>query len=626
MALTVATILGLFFVLLGERLLGDSTAIRLALSGAGAAIAFGATAWRALVWTRERGERRGVEGWLLGAQSVGLLGLAIYACSDPLIIDKLKLTFSDTAARGRYRDALTALWPILVGGSLLALVFGERAYAPMRQAKIVEARRVRVSTAVGLEIAVAAAFLAFVGFVASERDIKLDMSYFRTSKPSGSTAEIAKSFTEPLKMVLFFPDVNEVRADVEAYARDLVHMASGRVQMESYDRFAQPKLAEQYRVSKDGTLVLASGERKETIPLGTEIDSARSKLRTLDREVQKSLLKIAREKRTVYLTSGHGELADPQPPDLVLERPPVAMFKKLLEGANLTVKSLGTAQGLGNVVPDDAAAVFVLGPTAPLLQEELEALGRYLERGGRVLMALDTERAVDVGGLLKPLGLAFQPTPLAHERAFVPRRRNDSDHLVIATNRFSSHASVTTLSRHSSQLGVVLVAPGALDKADGTATGKDAPKIDFVVKSMPETFADANGNFVFDAASEKQAIYNLAAAVSKKVPATADGKNKDDKPELRAFVVTDADVFGDAALTNVLGNLYLAADAVRWVIGEEKFAGEVASTEEDIKIEHTHQKDILWFYGTIFGMPALVLGGGFGYTWRVRRRKGKVAS
>jgi hypothetical protein len=40
------------------------------------------------------------------------------------------------------------------------------------------------------------------------------------------------------------------------------------------------------------------------------------------------------------------------------------------------------------------------------------------------------------------------------------------------------------------------------------------------------------------------------------------------------------------------------------------------NTEEDLHIEHTKQQDLVWFYSTIFGIPALVLAAGL----FVRRR------
>jgi len=48
---------------------------------------------------------------------------------------------------------------------------------------------------------------------------------------------------------------------------------------------------------------------------------------------------------------------------------------------------------------------------------------------------------------------------------------------------------------------------------------------------------------------------------------------------------------------------------MRWLVGEESFTGQVNS-EEDVRIEHTKQQDLAWFYSTIFGIPAVVLGVG----------------
>jgi gliding motility-associatede transport system auxiliary component len=59
----------------------------------------------------------------------------------------------------------------------------------------------------------------------------------------------------------------------------------------------------------------------------------------------------------------------------------------------------------------------------------------------------------------------------------------------------------------------------------------------------------------------------------------------------------------------------LFVDAMRWLVGEESYSGQTNS-EEDLHIEHTKQQDLAWFYSTIFGVPAVVLGVGL----LIRRR------
>jgi hypothetical protein len=175
------------------------------------------------------------------------------------------------------------------------------------------------------------------------------------------------------------------------------------------------------------------------------------------------------------------------------------------------------------------------------------------------------------------------------------------------------------LSRNSPRAAIVVFGSGSLDKAPG-ATGK----VDFTVRSPGSTFNDLNRNYKLDKDAEKSTIYNLAAAVTRPVagapepakdekPKDVKDKDKKDKkpevPEMRAFVTADVDAFSDLVLTNVIGNQVLFVDAMRWLVGEESFSGQV-NNEEDVRIEHTKQQDLAWFYSTIFGVPALVLGVG----------------
>jgi hypothetical protein len=156
------------------------------------------------------------------------------------------------------------------------------------------------------------------------------------------------------------------------------------------------------------------------------------------------------------------------------------------------------------------------------------------------------------------------------------------------------------------------------------------------VRSPAGTFADANKNFRFDKDVERQSVYNIAAAVTKplegdKAAKTDDAKGdkkddkdkkdakKDGKPELRAFVLADADALTDFVMAEVVANQVLYLDAVRWLIGEESVSG-LPNTEEDQKIQHTKQQDLAWFYSMIFGAPALVLGAG---VWGSRRSRAK---
>ncbi len=89
------------------------------------------------------------------------------------------------------------------------MLFAETALWPMRRAERPESRRVRAAASAGLTLVLAAIYGALLVYAAGGVPWKADYSYFKTSRPSESTRKVAASLAEPVKVVAFFPDVNE---------------------------------------------------------------------------------------------------------------------------------------------------------------------------------------------------------------------------------------------------------------------------------------------------------------------------------------------------------------------------------------------------------------------------------
>jgi gliding motility-associatede transport system auxiliary component len=599
----------LVFVFAGERVLSTIDVVRFVLTSIGVLAVFGVTAVRWIAVRVTSDERRAIERALAILSTCGAAALLVYLSTVEPFATKFGVTAMALESRHRYEALATALWITLLLGSVVPTLFAERALFPMRRAERVEWRRVRGAMLAGLTLALAAAYGTLFTFVAGELDVKADFSYFHTARPSESTRKIVANATLPLRVVAFFPEVNEVGNEVMVYLRDL-GAGLPNVQVEAHDRLLVPDLAKDMKLNDDGVIVVSYGADRENMPIGTDMQAARAKLKTLDTDFQKTLLKLVRERRTAYVTTGHGELNDAQPTPENEGRTGKSV-RQILEQQNYTVRDLSPTTGLGVEVPDDASIVVVLGPSQALAKEEVAALYRYAERGGRLFLALDPDAHVPLDALADIAGLTVSPTLLANDKVHLRRRFNDSDHLILATNRYSSHASISTLSRMGSR-PVFFLSAGALDKKPNA----DAQlKIDFTVRALPDTFEDLNGNYRFDP-QEKRQTYALAAAVTR-AASGAGGKKRND--ETRMVVLGDSDAVSDAAFSND-GNVIFFADSVRWLGGEESFAGAIA-TAEDVKIEHTKQKDLVWFYGGIFGAPALVLGLGLLYSQRLRRGK-----
>ncbi|MGE5182044.1 MAG: Gldg family protein, partial [Acidobacteriota bacterium] len=470
-----------------------------------------------------------------------------------------------------------------------------------------------------------------------ERNIQLDVRYFKTSSPGDSTKNIVAASQDPVKVLLFFPEPNEVLDQVDDYFEALAS-ATGKVQIEKHDRLIDAELAGKYKVTKDGTIVMVRGtgdkEKSGTIDVDTDLQKARngSKLRNFDREVNSQLRKLLAEKRKAYLTSGHGEVTDPEsmPPEVkgkVPERRTTA-FRKRLTDLDYEVKELGLVD-LVKDVPQDANVVIMLAPTVPLQPAEWSSLERYLDRGGRLLIALDPTAEPSMGGLEGKLGLKFNPGHLTDDQAFLPQRGNASDRRFVITTQFSAHASTTALSR-AARSGLVLIDAGALEDVPFASKG-DHPRKTITIHSMETSWLDYDNNFAFDSGTEKRQKWNIAAAIEGPKVKGADGKDKDG---WRALVFADVDLFGDA-LVQSMGHAAIAMvsdiggglldNSMDWLVGKEVFAGDVVS-EDDKPIEQTKGRAAKWFLGTIVGAPLLVLALGLVGTLTRRRRSTKQSA
>jgi len=624
-----------FFV--SQRFLGPWETLQLAGTVIAGVTIVGVVAVRALAVVRTRDNRRRVERTHLLAAIGTFLAVVLYAAGTDWGRGLLGQGDLGETGAHHWRIAFYALSAAVAVASIVPIVMIEATLGAARRETFdlgspgdhdaVEYRRVREVGLNGLTVALAAGLLMATCSVARQRDMRADVSYFKTSAPGSSTQAILKNTSDPIRVLLFFPSVNEVKDEVRAYFSEL-GKATGKVSLEERDLVVDRADAEKYKATKDGVIVLVRGEgdkeKSERIEMDTDLEKARRAvktastsrptLRNLDASVNAALMKLVRDKRKAYLTVGHGEINDPDSlPAELREKLPDAkgtVIKAILQAQNYEVKSLGLMDGLGQEIPEDATMVLAIGPRTPFLEDELAALDRYLARGGHLLVALDPKGDAGLGPLEQRLGLHFDRTSILDDKNFVAAR---GPHWAI-TNQFSSHASITSLSKAASNEGVLLMDAGSLDEIAFPEGGDaDKPKRTHVIRAMSQAFRDTDGNGAFTDGVEKRDRYIVASAIE-------GGGDK----AFRAMVFADVDLFVDRPLQQG-GQIYLEtwggpmpADAIKWLGGEEIFSGDI-ETENDVEIQQTKRQDSWWFLLTIVGAPLLVLGGGLVGTRRRRR-------
>ena len=616
LACTVPFMLGMVLIYVGERLMAEPMRTRLILDGLGAAGILWALLARAVNWLRARGDSRSVQGMVLTGYLGGLLSLLLYAVQLDPVREVIFPWIESPDAVKRYKGILLVLWPIVWISSILPVLFMETSFASMARAPQIERRRVAFSAASGLTLAWVLATLFVINYLADVHNRKWDMSLLKTSSPSEDAGRLVSNLQDTFEIILFYPDVNEVREELLSYFEELGEQ-SDRLQVRACDQVLEPKLAEELGARKNGSIVYRYGDKKEAIPIGLKTNDALGKLSKLDEEFQKTFLKLVAEKKEAYFVTGHGERRYDWSSEKD-HRATVKGLKSILRAQNFDVKPLGIAQGLASEVPDDASLLLVVDPTEDFLPEEITSLKNYLNKGGKLWVILDPESSSNISGLLEEYGVRFVGTPLANDKYYMRANYNKSDKYNLFTNRTSSHPSVNTLSRNTNRLAVVLLKPGYLEKLSGK---KGDPRIVMTLRSMPMTWADESRELKTSPREKDKKTYDFSAAISMAVEEKVSGEPEAGKKEMRMLVLADADAFSDKVLSN-LGNYYLFDDGLKWLFQEESLVGGVGA-EEDVRILHTKEEDVIWYYTTIFGVPLAILGVGILYNGLRRRRRAK---
>lgn len=604
---------GLFVLFLSRRVLTDGV-VGTGLFWLGLGAVVGSAIWRAAEMSSAKSASKRVEKWLLIAHIGVLVGLGMYTFTTEW---GLEATAMSSDSDGQVM--LSVLWPAILGVSFLALVFMEFAYRKMPVAESVEHRRVWASGLDGLAIGLALVFGISVNYVAKERDVREDLSYFKTAMPSESTLTMVKKLGEPIEVVLFFPTANDVLLKAKPYF-DRLQGANKALKVRVVDHALAPKLAKKHNVRRNGTVLLLKGEgdtqQGKSFDIGTELTAARGKLKTLDARFQENFTKLTKQRREIHFTVGHDERSDSsyaeaQPGETTGE------LRKALTRANVTVRDLGIDQGLAEKVPPSAPAVFVAGPRKAFLPEEARSLLEYVRGGGRLVVMVDPSDASGLEPLLEGLGLELKEGVLTSDKKYIPRTRTDADRTNVFSNSFSSHPTVTLASRAGGRAVTVFLAGGALDrKSGGEAPGT---KVVFPIRGPSDAWLDLDGDYQ-KGSDEKRQTYNMMAAVTV-APKNAAGPDAE-KNEGRAVIIADADFASDQVVSHpMFANVAVINDMLIWLLGEEEVVG-APTSEEDVPIQHTREEDKLWFYGTTLGIPIPLFAlGAWVATRRKRRRK-----
>ena len=596
---------GCILLLLGERMLGDSQLLRYILSTSGTIFLIGSLITSNSILKNASPNQKQALAYprILILCTFG--SLFVYACTTDTILDVLN--FEDETTFVVVCHVISSILYVCSAIPLMAIT-----YLHNQGPYHISNRNARPVLLQWLGFSFLLCSLFPINYIAQEKNIRWDLGYFKTAMPGTSTISLAENLTEPIQAYLFFPNTSKVRQEIRTF---FDQVPQNRMTITYLDHALEPDLAKKLKVRDNGYVVFVRGEgdeeQIERVKIGTDFDSARRKLKKLDEEVREALLKLSKGPKTIYVTTGHGEFHWKSNEDRnVTEQ--ISSLKKILRSFNFSVKELNVANGLGNTIPEDASMVMVLGPQDNFLEEETQSLIQYHKSGGNLFISLEPTGS-SLTTLLDHLGLSYRTDVyLANDTIFVPRTNKPVDRRNLATNKYSTHPSVTTLSRNSKELVVIFPEAGILEntqKSEAKAT----------IRSMENTFEDKNGNFKKDS-EESSKIWSLAVSLEKNIERkegteTVADQVKTDKS--RSLVFADSTWLSDAIILQNRGNAQAVIDAMTWIMDTPDAVGEI-NNENDIKVEHNKSGQGWIFYGSslLFPLSIVLLG-----TLRIRSRR-----
>ena len=272
--LTGLLVTGLCSVFLGERVFHDLFLVRVPLVLIGLGLVVGTTIWSTAASSRVGEPERDTHRFLALLHVLCALSLVGLLIGTEDAVRWLNLDFQDGRSELRFRRGLLSVSSIVLAVSLLPLLAAQWAIRSSgrkaTEAGYAGSLRITETAISALSVALAGAMLMLLGYVTAVQDHVLDASYFKTSTPGTAVEEIVRNMEEPLRVLLFFPTVDPVKDEALSYFQALGN-ATDNLEIAEIDRLAEPQVAEEYNVQRDGTIILIQGDRFGRLGLSSEL-------------------------------------------------------------------------------------------------------------------------------------------------------------------------------------------------------------------------------------------------------------------------------------------------------------------------------------------------------------------
>lgn len=488
----------------------------------------------------------------------------------------------------------------------------------MRQKAI----RYTISGVVAVVLAVTLTIM--VNWLGARRWVRTDLTSTKIYTLSEKTENILSDLSDQIDVVVLMtpatPMYDQVHELLERYKA-----ASDKISVEYIDPGREPlktsQLAEKFGVEVADTVVFVLGDRTKYVTSDqmAEMDYSGMQygqgptMRAFKGEEQftSSILSlVAPDVPKVYFVTGHGEAALESGGGLADRS--LSVLGETLKRENMEAADVSLLSG---EIPVDADVLAIVGPTRAYTEPEIDALNAFLDRGGRLLAALDP--------LIEPAG-TMRPTRL--EDLLAARGVTVNDDLVVDPSRrlpfydlsavylddFPQHPVTTGLEGFAVLFTVArsLTAEDAESKVlvQTSDEGWGETDLQMLLRGDPVAVDDAD--------TAGPAVVGVAVEGVGTGPA-GDDSDIADATGFRLVVFGDSDFMTDLDIANA-GNAVLAGNAFNWLASRDELVGIPPREVEQVSLFLSQQQMRNLLLLVLVFMPGAAVLAGI-LVWRKRR-------
>jgi hypothetical protein len=397
---------------------------------------------------------------------------------------------------------------------------------------------------------------------------------------SAVSVGILERLPGPLTVVAYTPEKSKLRERIRRFVARYQRIKP-EITLTFIDPLRNPDSARRQGISLSGEIQLRYGEREE-------------RLQQLDEErFSNAILRLSDSaEHWIAGLSGHGE-------------------RDLLGAANFDLGNFGLALkqqgyqvvGLDLVTsptpPDNTALLVIASPQSRFLEEEIERLQAYLDRGGNLLLLSDPSQTAAISLIKRLTGIAQLPGTIVDANVHELGIKNPAVALVSTYPDHPATRDFTLLS---------LFPQAAALAAPSDSKWRIKPLLQTLTRSWNET-GSLRGEIARDPhAGEEAGPLTLGYALTR----------ERETGEQRLLVIGDGDFLANSFLDNV-GNRDLGLALVRWLTGDERMIGIPTPLADDQELHLSKPAIAIIGLGSLILAPLTLLATGLLMAWRRNR-------